>query len=823
MKYLFYPLLTLLTVMLAACSQDVVEEMDPNIPDSQKQEIAFSLSNAGGAFTRAVGLTRAGFTSETQIVARFESFKSSTVGGTPDVSNKRSTRTILVAQPQATGKDYSLVNYLQPSGTPTLYKRYWDDAFGRYGNISVYAVAVPGKTHAIENDATTLLEHINYGGVNVSSNIPNWKKEDGSNTSNNNITWTVTKGTAGSSTDGTIVPSTGQDGATIENEDLCYSNNIQTDNTLGKYGRYVYDFTSNKYPDYSGVAVDHKDGHLRLALKNSTDKTTEGHFDKGHLIFRHALTRLTVNLKEGAGFNTSSDGDFKFTGLTNMKVYGVPVSNTLNIKEGKWESSPTTGNIERMHELATASGYNHTLRAQFIPGYVFTENDATNVLEYSIDDNTYYITQGMIYKALAEAKAADGTLLNQGEIETINSKYAIQMKQGKNYVINITVNKTAIANVTATLVGWEYVKTDEVEAHNSYITLSIMDKTDKPCNNFDLYRADDPESNPYTSGDVPVRTNWFKHYTDTDKATLSGPTTAGVWTTNWFWESNKSFYHFRTVNQGVSINPGAETTDPKDYFSVTSGQLADANDYHWGAPMKSGVTMKYDVNKGFNDFLYPAIGSTTYQINIIEHHMMSNIHIVLHTDTKTDETNHKLIVAENGVYLSNSTSQTTVELNRFYKDGTVEMARGVVNPAANSTSLTATASINAPSTYYPKADIVIGETTYNVDNVGETNKYSYRIVPQVLNRGTTPTDADKIGLTITTPDGNKYFVPELALITAVTGTNTQHHKADEAVTRWYPGYDYTYHIRLHKTGIESITCSIVDWIKVETGSIDIGL
>lgn len=828
MKNLFYPLFLLATFMLAACTDDAVDMMDENIPDDQKQSISFTLSERGSSkLTRASG-AHAGFMAVTDIVARFESFRSTEVGGTPstDLAYKRTTRTVLQAKKQADGKDYSEVDYLVPDSI-----RYWDDAYGRYANISVYAVAVPGKQKTLTNNGKTLEELVKYDkigtetiGDKVSESNNRWRKND-NNAQSNRVDWTITY--------------SGQSDSSIAAEDLCYSNNIQTS---GTNGRYVWNFNANpeSYSPEPNGGDNHSNGLMHLALKSNTDKTSTGHFDKGHLVFNHALTRLTINFKAGKGFEGKP---FAFASGSNVKIMNVPVKGSLDIQNGKWIETETTlgtlpaanlGTVGKMQEFtAPATGYQHSLQAQFIPGYVFTSGNDTNVLEYTIDDNTYYLTQGIIFRALTKGKDSSGNEIdiNEGEILQVKGKDAIVMGQGKNYVLNIVVNKTGIHDVTASLIDWVEVNAGEVAPQNSYIKIDVMENTSLACSNFALYRLDDPTSVIIDSdANEPGNMNWYSKY--------EGPATLtvkenNVWSTNWYWESNKSFYHFRTVNKGTTIKQTTGTS-AKDYFEVVSGQLEDNkdatgfNDYHWGAPMKKDATLKYDesaANTGFGAYIYPAIGSTNDAIHIIEHHMMSNIHIVLHTPTVTDETNHILVVAGNGVALKDASGNTTtVELNRFYKNGTVEMGRGVVNPVTTEGSLTVSAAINAPATYFTKSDIEIGETTYNVDDVGKTNKYSYRVVPQSLNRGDDPAEADMIGLTITTPDGNKYFIPELAIIKATTvGANNQHHTVDQPVTRWYPGYDYTYHIILHKAGIESITCSIVDWVKVETGSIDIGL
>jgi len=834
-----------LILAASACSEDdslAMNEVDDVIPADQSL-ISFTLSDANGrALTRAQA-TRAGFADKTDIIARFESYKSSAVGGVPssERSDLRSTRTVLQAQPQASGKDYSEVGYLT-----TDYKRYWDNAFGRFANISVYAIAVPGKGNSLTNNNKSLLELVDYGGEAVSTGITDWHKEATGHTSSNDVSWTVST-------------TTGQNAETIANEDLCYSNNIQSDATLGKNGRYVWDFNADPQdykPEPTGAAT-HANGHMRLALQNSYDKTSLGHFDKGHLVFRHALTRLTINFKRGAGFEDTSI-PFAFTDPAvsdlsnaagkNVKLNNVPVTGTLDMKTGTW-SATASADIAKICETTAAAGYQHSLVAQFVPGYIFKEGNTTvNTLEYTIDGNTYYITPATIFAALTTGVDASNNpqAINQDEVKTDtgDNKRYIQMTQGKNYVINIKVNKTGIHNVTASIIDWVDIESAELAPENDYITITDMmgAQASSACQNFDLYRLSVTLDNIYSGGEVPVNRNWYSQYSD--KATLTATGTAGLWKTNWYWESNQQFYHFRTVNSKTptSIQTEGTGSDAKDYLSVTSGQLVDDtdatgyNDYHWGAPMQSGVTIKYDIVHGFNgadasgnaaNLIYPAIGNTTSVINIIEHHMMSNVHVVLHTPTTDVTTSPAAInLNDNSVTLHDGTKAAIVSLNRFCKEGKVEMGRGVVNPTA---TVTDADQINAPSPYFTSRDVKDGSNNVvgsNIEDKGETNKYSYRVVPQQLDRTPatgTITDADKVGLTIETPDGNRYFVPQLSVIKAVTGTNTLHHKADEAVTRWYPGYDYTYHITLRKTGIEAITCSIIGWQLVETGNIDIGL
>lgn len=836
MKIRQIPLFLATALMAAACDDDNVHDIiDNNIPADQKEAIAFSMSETGGARFGQSG-TRAGFTAKTQIVARFESFKSLTVGAATPAADaeKRTTRTVLEASAEEQASDeswYSPVVYKSdPSDNETdhiyKYKRFWDDSFSRLANISVYAVAVPQVSDP-KNNNKTLEELVNYGGDNATKSNTVWKKDVEGNTSNNNIAWTVTTGTR------TATTISGQTADLIAKEDLCYSNNIQAD---GENGRYVYDFTTESYPAYSGIANKHEDGPLRIALKNTTDKTSQGHFDKGHLIFRHALTRLTVYLKKGAGFAADAPFAFEKVGETNLdtnvKIYNVPVSNTLNIQTGVWQDNPTRGNIELMGGATAKDGFQHALMAQFVPGYVFTEGQTdTKVLEFTIDESTYYVSSAMIYTALA-------TTENAGEVETIDSKKAIKMKQGKNYVLEITVNKTGINNVTAELVDWETIKSTEIIPSNKYVNVVLEERgsaehittyDSDDINKFDIYRKASTSSLYENTADYNTFADyqWLTPY-ESAKATKEWDATNSCWKTGWFWPDNKTYYHLRVVgNDGATAanqTPSVVTAAAGDYFSITSGALSasDYRDYLWGAPFTDiNATDKfvYTVENGFDQQtkdadekvtssqICKAIGATGDRINLMLFHMTSQIFF----EVKTTTGNDKVELRTGAGTTDDPYQQTQVELLRFYKDGTVLMGTGKVDVSGDLQSAQA----------IELKEHVVGNTT-----TGAKSTFQYGVVPQTLDRHTEGDDSNdyKIGIRITTPDGNQYVIQDISTVYATVSNNHLQNPYTETtgsgadlkykIDRWYPGYKYTYSVTLKKTGIEKLTAQLVEWEEV---------
>lgn len=832
MKKYFYALCMATALGTVGCSDDEVINSGDVIDPSLKTSISFSASDGAGGGTSTKALTKAddaGFTAETKIAARFVSKEK--------ITNKvRFTRTLLLAKQAETEKSYSDVT------CDSEYNRYWDDAFGRAAQISVYAIAVPGKT-GVTNDGKNLEEQLDYSGTAVNA-TSNRKWHTG--TENNKMSWKVSDAS--------------QTKELIDNEDLCYSNNIQDDATpLGKNGRKVW---NGGYPDFSYTPSapdpypNFSDGMLSFQLDDTGKSEGPGHFDKGHMIFKHALTRVTIKLYAGEGFDmTKTPKPFGFTnahGTPNVTLYKMPTSGTLDIKTGEW-SNPSNSDIQGICQdddsrngITNANKSDkpaYTLSAQMLPGYTIEEGKTSDyVMSFEIDENVYYVSHAQIHEALRT-----GGLTGTGNIT---------MEQGTHYVLSITVNKTAISNVTATLVNWTEVTSNRFDAENAYITLNSFMPTAyaDPCGHFDLYRvlneSDDITYPGHTDfkGHSQYKTGYVTggghtaHKLSTENSTIT-KNGDGSWKTTWFFESNKAFYHFRTVWPGTQIT--MDLIDG-DYFTMYSGPVnttgttisagiddGNYNDYHWGAVFNSNVAttsnLNYNPTTGFASQLIGPIGPTKDLINIVEQHMMSKINVVLLTP-----------VDDAGEYLPQS-----VTLYDDTKTGTGERMVSevnLINFSGSANVLMGTGKIIPSVAKQPKSEV--SKPDYNqeylagaTDNYCEkkdhrftgdllkyykTKEYTYCVVPQPLEDG-----ANKVGITIQTPDDNLYYVvQDLSKIKVqnVSGSSVKNdHVMNDMIKRWYPGYSYTYYFVLTKTGIKAITCTIVDWKKVEGKKQDVTL
>lgn len=754
-------LLAVAALGLSACS---TEELPGNGGNSNgKTAIEFAMSNTGG-----IGMSldsRAGFGQSTRIVMRIGSQK------TDDASDIKYTRTTATASKQVTTgtQDYSTVTFAQ--GTEM---RYWDDAHGRKSQLSVYAVAIPDK-----NSGTLLPENkLSIGTLGENSK---WASES---TPDNTIAWEVSADQSAA--------------GTVSNQDLCYSNNIQNG---GENGVYRWSFTEPQgYPSFPGV-----DNISRLGdgvMKYTTPSPSEpGKFDRGHMIFRHALSRITVKLTAGDGF-TQADAPFAFTSADgNVYINNVPTSGTFDIVAGAWKTGASTSTIKKMEvtKQATQADKSYTLVANLLPGYQIRSGNATNLLQFELDDNRYNITEAMLYNALhgkSGITADDGT--------------TITMEQGLNYEIGITVKKQGIDNVTATIVNWATVTAEEQYPSNAYITLDLKTFDGTACKGFDFYRLNDPYDTPQTAEPSVKHYKWYTGYNTDGKATLTPVDAAGNtvnendasfdhYKTNWYYDSNKAFYHFRTVNKDTNI-----TTDANgDYFTITSSN-EETNDPHWGAPMHSSANITYAVSGdatatpptgGFASSIHWAIGSTKSQIKITELHMLSKINVIL----KTTDTDDK-------VTLHDGTTPAIVKLVRYFKDGKVELGRGLVTATS---ALRGCDNFKSPDPFFEEAN-------------KRTNPYLFMAVPQLLSGSCSAGDTDFVGIEITTPDGNVYKINRLSEITATAvGTEAgQGQTNSDYITRWLPNHHYTYTFTLKKTEVTA-TATVTKWNEVTAGDKDV--
>ena len=716
MKKYIIPLSIVAATFAASCSSD------ENVNESNKiKDFPIELSLTGDGINTNVTSTktRSGFTGETSLVMRMKAEKwSYGENGDKTIDNNSTKYTKASTTAAAEGdKKYS---------TMAFANKYWDDAFGRYTYLSIFAVAVPNKS--------------NISQLTLNGN-DNWETES---TPNNKITWTVTSG------------ETAQTSTTIDNEDLVYSRNIQDGAESKGLKQGVRRYKDGNYPSFNGENFNVLTyGRMGFTLFDDNIKDGPGKFDLGNLHFTHALSRITLKIyiDRSKGFTNDDVNSINDAKLIKMNVEG-----DLDVAEGTY-SNVTTGDV-KMEKYTV--GVDETMQgsttkpdakfmAQVLPDYEIKESDAnTNMLQFNVGDNVYYVTQKSVWDAIH----------NNVNVETGTN---IKLAQNKNYVLNITVGKTEISNITATLANWDEINGSHSTNNSLYeFTFKTLSNTEgSACSDFNLYRIVD---------NVKEGKNWNSGYSADQATLIETESNSNVWkATNWYFNSNQSYYHFRSTSKSNDeanfIKSEGDDDNKKDYFKIKAG-TENTCDLHWGAPLKSDASLKYDISKGYEDNINTAIGSTDSKIDIIEFHMTSNVIVKLSTTTGDDK------VTLDGA---------TVKILNSQQSGKVYMGNGLVEPTGSTSDLTLKS--------------------------GDNNTYSAFCIPQALD-GT-----DKVKLEITTTDKNVYTVV-LSDIN-VSGSTT------EKINRWLPNHKYTYSLTLSKTGINQLTCTLLNWEDVTGNNQDV--
>ena len=764
-----------LCATLASCSDETTTDGIFN-PNNGKELI--SLSGNDNGVTRAA-LTRGGFSAETKVEMRIKAINKN--GASAKARYAEATATASAA----TGSDLSNLSY--KSGM----ERYWDDAFGRESQLTIYAFAIPGQTSA----TLPTWSKSEWTAVDAQTN-PNWYTSSADDTQ---VSWSV---------------ASEQTSETMTAQDLTYSNNISDS---GKGGRYAY-----KYENDAWTETKFGDGPLVWTAKTDNAGETTGKFDKGHLVFNHALAWIEINLKEGDGFNNSANTDFTWTksqasATQNITLVGFNTTGTFDVAKGEWSNQTQTNITQMVEKTGTPEGKTtRQLYAYVLPG-TNLYSTTTNVVEFEIDNAKYYVSGQKIAEAIRNYYTT-GAGKNDAKAASYQSFTTIEA--GKHYVINLSVSKKSVDRITAAIIDWETVNSEDAVAENTYPEFTLADRNNKldenKGNQFALYRAAKTATD-YITGATEANYDWKSGYGVA--ATKQYDNTNSLWkTTDWFWENNLTYYHFRAAGYtenssetGVTISQDATNGD---YFAIKSGALSgsDYKDYVWGAPFKTAASDKltYSTTDGFDNAsgtthqISQAIGTTASTINMLLFHMTSQITVNVRTTTDAskvtlkDETNTELPI-------------TKVEILNFLPDGKVLMGNGKVS--TTSTSRTAAAAMT-------------NGTFAAADNSApdRINDYTYGIVPQSL-----AYDGGTIGLRITTPDGNQYVVKDLSTCTATVSSNnianpyTQVSGGNYTINAWYPGFKYNYTITIKKTGVERITAAVVGWETVtgDLGTIDL--
>lgn len=542
-------------------------------------------------------------------------------------------------------------------------------------------------------------------------------------------------------------------------KDLLISNNISGDNGATydtDYGRYLF-------------------------KKRNLGKLLE---------FKHAMSKITVNLKAGAGFAEST-----FTETTPV-VYltgneGNPsdasawayTTGTVNITTGAITSQGGLKYITMSQASTPNDGYNITKEALVMPGSLFKmpTGEALNliypvIVRINVDGNIYYVTSEMIRKAI------DPTNYNNP------SSTNFETEAGKNYVINIIVNQTGIS-VTATVASWTDISADNVAPVINLVGQLGGSASDWGADKqFSFYRSESLNTGySSTTGD---------YYPE--ESVLSYTHSSHTWALNpvLYWPDHNTHYQFRAVwPRTVTTADDENFTDPRvvsgvnhvaglqiiKVKSVEYSQGTFPSDLMIARPNVEGNcgSKEPDAVHPKKNLYTEGICARTGAINLTFNYMMSKVKVNLSTSIEGDPDYPATVNLNNAkVEIVNVYNNGDVILgNRMVNCGNYSPGRYTLHPTATSTQ---------------RLDAIVPQTFTYTDPLANENT-KLRIT--IYNNGDTNSIDD-------------IYEADLKTIPVQEGSSPA-----AAVDGWESGKSYVYNLRLTKTKVQ-VTASLTPWTEV---------
>lgn len=583
---------------------------------------------------------------------------------------------------------------------------YWDDAFARDTKLTVYSLAMANSM--AESMETTSPD------VTMSEENPRTLFTEADEDISPTVSITLGNGDK-------------QDLTSVSQQDLVFSNNVSE---LSGDSRMKYD---------QGRKL----------------------FNKGELVYNHALASMTFKLNAGDGFDGVDD--FRFVDAagnpTGFELKGFYGKGTFNVKEGTF-SSPAEADIIDYTDIAHVATETkaHTLKALLVPGTDMT--DTTEAVSFIIEGNRYVLTKAQLYNAI---KA------NPANVEGSDVKEAVLaggkcLKAGVNYEFVFRVSKTDI-EITAAVKDWENVTAEEEEPLIN-VTTSVGDNTSgkqDAFTSFDFYLSD--------AGSVNAKTAY------TQMSTASGTKTDGsekwAFASPLYWPNHATHYFMRGVfPTETTVTDGKITIGNNEYNSTDfpSNLLVGAPVIATGTKCGNDDHAQVDMSSG-------GICAREATVNLTFNYMTTQVEVRLSTpDTGSDR-----------VTLTNA----KVEIVDGYTAGEVNI--------------------------HDKSVAVTGKVTDYVLPYIATEDANYRhatVVPQSL----TNSDGKDLRFRITLTNEDNTTDVYYATIKNIK-VKTSAEATPENITKWEPGKHYIYRLLMRKTELE-VSASIVDWIPVE-GSDDV--
>ena len=488
------------------------------------------------------------------------------------------------------------------------------------------------------------------------------------------------------------------------------------------------------------------------------------------LEFKHALSKITVVLTPGKGFGGSftSTAEVKLTSNLYNATTNTEwpyIKGSVNISDGTVTLSENDHSVITMYQSSVANGV-VTKEALVMPGSAFA-SDAAIIARINADGNIYYVTAEKIRTAINQNHASGD---------------AYPTEAGKNYIINVTVNKTDIV-VTATVTNWTNVEAEEIEPVIN-ISGDLGGTAPNPTGDilYSFYRSES-----LNSGYIGIKQNDYY----LEESVLSYTNSTQKWSMSpiLYWPNHNTHYQFRAVWPRTVTTSGA--------VIPSSPRLQD------GTGSTAGCQVIKVQNVAYAEGTFPS------DLQIARPNVPN-----ANQNCGNNETGHTKknlytegICAREGVInltFNYMMSQVEVNLSTVEGIGVVQLTNAVVDI------------INV----YSYADVKLGDrevvTTgstgaYTLDTVageGNENKRLSAIVPQPL----TWTSAHASGnvqfrITITNSDSTTdVYYADIAPIKQSNNSNL----SVAPNGKWEQGVHYVYDLILSKTEVK-ISATLANW------------
>ena len=543
------------------------------------------------------------------------------------------------------------------------------------------------------------------------------------------------------------------------------------------------------------------------------------------LEFRHALSKITVNLRANEGFTGnvfSSIPEVKLTSndaSTSLTEWPL-TTGTVNITTGNITSQSGNAVVTMFNSATTTAGWTKTYEALVMPGSEFTSDNAI-IARINADGNIYYVTAEKIRAAITA--------------EDLKTGEKFLTLSGKNYVINVIVNKTDI-DVTATVTDWVTVEAAEVAP-----IINITANFPNPIisryryDQFSFYRSlsDNGINDGYSFGDDAnlIQNGFYKPESRITHTTLS----LWGWDPQRYWSNHNQHYQFRLVWPRT-------TTDTKE---------TDPNHPHVERKSYDDGSTYQQVIEIFNEpyeALYTESDNGTDPVTIVDdatHHPYPSNLMIARPEFMADDPSTTDVDESDPICTNNEPGHTHKHL---YSEGicaregeivlTFRYVMSQVEVNLTTTSTESSVDLNgatvAITNVYSKGDVKLGDRgviqtsnigNYTLDPVAvvvddpateeiDENTVSKRkrhsaIVPQMLTFSTARASTN-VQFKITLGNGDVYYADIQPIPVQEAGSSIP----AAPVTAWESGKHYVYTLNISKTQIKA-TATLANWTTVE--------